>query len=548
LTFTRTLLSLTLASAAAMTALACATSTLTPPDATPIDVAPPDGGGPYLTSLSVSAGDASLTPPFSPGTYDYSVQCAAKTNTLTVSATAPPGTSTALLQPKGASLSQPVEVAENGAVVVTATEGKMSTEYWVRCLPPDFPTMQWTPHPEAGVPTPGYYLVGTFQGATTAGYALILDRNGVPVWYTQTVNTTACDVDSLKPNEVSFDSPVIGAGQLPEPFEVLDFNSSKNAETSRAEGPQGYDTDEHELRPLPNGDYLVISAVAKTGVDLTGLVLPMPSGNKTLGDAETIANCMIVEFTPAGKVVHTWSAYDHFDPRLDNTSVETTPVTGDKAAIDVYRCNSIDVDPATNGKNLLVSARNMSSVFYVEWPGGTVLWKLGGSNASKDGATFVSTAKADAFHEQHDARFQPGWSPDCNGGTGQISVFDDESSTTAPPRGVVYDVVVGGGDAGTTACDGGAAHGGTAGTAKLAWQYKGIGSSLAMGSLRVSPDGSRVISWGINSTEFTFSEVDEKDHDLLDFHFGGFIDTYRAIKVPLTQFDLEVLRKTAGTK
>jgi hypothetical protein len=545
LTFTRSL-SLTFASAvAAMTALACATSTETPPDAAPIDVAPPDGGGPYLTSLSVSAADASLTPPFSPGTYDYYVQCAAKTNTLTVSATAPNGTSTALLQPEGVSLSQPVEVAENGAVVVTATEGKMSTEYWVRCLPPDFPTIQWTPHPEAGAPTPGYYLVGTFPLATV-GYAMMLDRSGVPVWYTQTANPAACDVDSLKPNEVSFDSPVL-VGQHSDPFEVFNFNSSKNTETSKAVGPEGYDTDEHELRPLPNGDYLVISVVAKTAVDLTGLVLPLGMGKtKTLGDAETIANCMIVEFTPAGKVVHTWSAYDHFDPRLDNTVLDETPVTGDNAAIDVYRCNSIDVDPATNGKNLLVSARNMSAVFYVEWPGGTVLWKMGGSSASKDSATFVSTSKADAFHEQHDARFQPGWSPDCNGGSGQISVFDDESSTSAPPRGVIYDVVVGGGDAGTTACDGGAAHGGTAGTATLSWQYKGTGTSLAMGSFRISPDGSRVIGWGINQG-LGFTEVDEKDHDLLDFAFSE-IDTYRAIKVPLTQFDLEVLRKTAGTE
>jgi hypothetical protein len=375
---------------------------------------------------------------------------------------------------------------------------------------------------------------------------MVLDGNGVPVWYTQTANTSTVDVDSLKANEVSFDSP--GLGQDPEPFEVFNFDSSKSTEASKAVGPQGYDTDEHELRPLPNGDYLVISVVAKTGVDLTGLVLPMTSGNETLGNSETIANCMIVEFTPAGKVVHTWSAYDHFDPRLDNTSVETTPVSGDNAAIDVYRCNSIDVDPATNGKNILVSARNMSAVFYVEWPGGAVLWKMGGSSASKDSATFVSTSKADAFHEQHDARFQSGWSPDCNGGTGQISVFDDESSTDASARGVVYDVVVGGGDAGTEACDGGGAHGGTAGTATLSWQYKGTGGhSLAMGSFRISPDGSRVIGWGITTAEFTFTEVDEKDHDLLDFAFSD-IDTYRAIKVPLTQFDLEVLRKTAGTQ
>jgi hypothetical protein len=530
---------LVFASAAAATGLACATSppTVTPTvDAGPLDVAAPDGGAPYLTSLGVSVGSTSLTPPFSPGVYDYYVPCAAGTNLLTVSMSAPHGTTTSLLRPAGASVSQPVAVSENGAVVATATRGTATTEYWVRCLPPDFPTLEWTPHPEAGTPTPGYYLVGTFFGSAV-GYAMALDRNGVPVWYAPTTNTTVSDVDGLEANELSFDSPNVIHSQ-PEPFEILDFDSSKNTETSRTIGPDGYATDEHELRRLPNGNYIVISVEARTGVDLTGLL----NGKQALGSSETIADCKIVEFAPTGTVVHAWSASDHFDPRLDNTYIETTPVPGDNAAIDVFRCNSIDVDPA-NG-NLLVSARNMSSVFYVEWPGGKVLWKMGGSSASKDGATFVSTSNADAFHEQHDARLLPGWSPDCYGGAGRVSVFDDESTTSTPPRGVVYDVVVGGGDAGTGSCDGGAAEGGSAGTATISWQYAGTGTSLAMGSFRVSSDGSRVIGWGINTGK-GFTEVDEKGHDLLDFAIREVL-TYRAIKVPLAQFDLEVLRKTAG--
>jgi len=45
----------------------------------------------------------------------------------------------------------------------------------------------------------------------------------------------------------------------------------------------------------------------------------------------------------------------------------------------------------------------------------------------------------------------------------------------------------------------------------------------------------------------SFSEVDVNGNDLLDFHFTDNNTTYRAIKVPLTAFDLGVLRSsTAG--
>src|SRR4029077_6421080 len=109
----------------------------------------------------------------------------------------------------------------------------------------------------------------------------------------------------------------------------------------------------------------------------------------------------------------------------------------------VYHCNSVDIDPA-NG-NYLVSARHMDSVFYVEKTTGKVLWKMGGAKFSKDSATYV--AVPDPFFRQHDGRLGPGWLPDCHGGTGQISVFDDETSVVRGgsmpgARGVIYDVVV----------------------------------------------------------------------------------------------------------
>jgi hypothetical protein len=377
---------------------------------------------------------------------------------------------------------------------------------------------------------------------------MILDRNGVPVWYQRAPQGFgASTVDSPAKNTVAFD-PFYPP--TPKPFEVRSLSPVDTIEA----GPKGYETDEHELRVLQNGDYLVLSYPYKSGVDLTGLDFPLPNdgGVKPLGPDSTVQDCTIVEFTKAGKVVHTWSASDHFNAVDDSThpisSVGPAPPDGG-TAYDVYHCNSIDVDPS-NG-NLLVSAREMDSVFYVEWPSGTVLWKMGGRRASLDKATYVSVP--DAFHQQHDARLQPGWSADCNGGSGQVSLFDDESYENVPARGVLYDVIVGGGDAGTKGCESGKVpDGGTAGAAARVWEYKGTGSSAGVGSFRISADGSHVIGWGLGGdlnkqANGIFTEVDVKGHDLIDFAFGNTGNpSYRAIKVPLVEFDLSVLRNTAG--
>jgi hypothetical protein len=197
--------------------------------------------------------------------------------------------------------------------------------------------------------------------------------------------------------------------------------------------------------------------------------------------------------------------------------------------LDPFHCNSVDVDP-TSG-NLLVSAREMSSIFDIEKATGRVLWKMGGAQASKDGAAYVPVA--DPFALQHDARFQPDWSSTAQGGRGHISLFDDEvPGKPSPARAVVYDVTVGAAD-------------GTPATATVDWQRAGAGPSTAMGSFRILPDGSRVIGWGLLSGA-GLTEVDGAGDALLDVTFLDGDATYRAVKVPLGAFDLAALRASAG--
>jgi hypothetical protein len=501
-----------------------------------------DGEGPPVLvdldlDLHATTHDASvamkLVPRFSPDTHDYYVRCAAGENALRVSMTASSGATSSLRLPTR-SPSAPretvgVSVQENQAIVATATRGEQSTEYWVRCLPPDFPELVFDRPPEAGAPTPGYYLLGNFLAAgPSAGYAMILDGNGVPVWYHLNPTGGVTDVDDLVPGSVSYFATAGG------PLRVVRI--SPLLVTTAA--PDGAPVDFHELRVLSNGDYLIVSSPLETGADLTGLSLPTPSGGRIPGGpGMDILACNLVEFDPkTGVIAWTWKATDHLDPAKVSVEPILGSSPGDAGAVfayDTFHCNSIDVDPASG--NLLVSARQANSIFYLEKPSGRILWKMGGTKSTLDDATYI--AVSDPFFGQHDARLQPAWST-CRGG--RISLFDDETYGPKMARAMLFDVAF--------AADGGCAA--EPARATVAFQHEGVTTSEAEGSFRISTDGSRVIGWGL-APDFVLTELDESGQVLLQVKSlaraaGPTLASYRAIKAPLAAFDLADMRRTAG--
>ncbi len=514
----------------------------------------PDAPGPGLTTLTVVASDSApavtLTPAFSPSIYDYYVYCQAGMNTFTVTVTAETGATAELTQPMKtspmSSQSVSVTVKEGDPIVATVTQGSSSSEYWVRCLPHDFPTIAWTPHAGASKLAPGYYLVGGWWPPPgKPGYSVIFDPNGVPVWYSRAPYFGTADVTALAPNQVTL-FPFTTGGVVP--FTTIDLKTK----TKTTLQPDAYVASLHEIQQEKNGNYLIIATPLTSGVDLSGVTLTERDGGTiTLGSNMTIQDCAIVEFKADGTVVSVWLGSDHFDPKAASTYAAYGAVGGtgttapDGGEIDIFHCNSIDIDPNTGG--LLVSARHMNSVFYVDWKGSRkVLWKMGGKNSSKDNATYVSVS--DPFLGQHDGRMW-NWDQSCNGGTGQISVYDDQTfSTTNPARVLLFDVVVGEQDGGTSKSDGGCkSGGGKAGTATLAWEYKGIHNTGLGGSLRLNPDGTRVIGWGsYGAPGWVMTEVDECGNDLLDLNWTDGDTSYRALKYPMSTFDRSLLRSTAG--
>jgi len=515
------------------------------PDAGVPEAGTGDAGPPSLAMLGVTGASSSLVPAFSSDIHDYYVRCAAGAHSLDISMTASAGATSALLEPtpSSAAATQTIKVTANegDAIVAVAKRGTQSTEYWVRCLPHDFPEVSVQTF-DAGAPTPGYYLLGNATvSVSEGGYAMAIDVHGVPVWYHPLATGLAVtDVDNIVDGGISF-IPTSFTSYYPFQMTQLEAGTTEPLTPSDAGT-----VDEHELQVLANGHFLVLTYPSKGGFDLTGLELPkaFDAGFVDLGPNSTIQDCTIVEFDASGTVYWTWSASDHFDPAKDSTFPQTGfGPSGDLpdggTAYDVFHCNAIDVDPAN--QNLLVSARGMDSVFYIDKSSasGTVLWKMGGATASKDGATYVSVA--DPFFRQHDARLVKGWQPACHGGSGQVSLFDDETGEVGPARAVTYDVVVGGGD--SAGCGGGAG-GGSAGEATVAWQYKGGTVSGGGGSVRVAGDAGHVVGWGIGSPVLT--EVDGQGDKLLEVTFPAGNVSYRAIKVPLAAFDLATLRSQAG--
>ncbi|MGD0527112.1 MAG: arylsulfotransferase family protein, partial [Polyangiaceae bacterium] len=472
--------------ASALLAVACSRASPSTSDQGPAYVATTldagtssDGGAPLVMSLSTSP--LPLTPAFSPAIHDYYVRCAAGRNAVDVTATADADTTVALIQPTttppAAAQNLILQLSENQAIVVRGSSGAQTGDYWVRCLPHDFPRLSMVSHPDAGAPTPGYYLIGDTSSASgESSYAMVVDGNGVPVWYSTTTNgNQPMNVESLATNAVSF--VAFFDYTLGETSGQYEIHSLANGPVSFVE-PMGEPLDVHELQLLPNGDYLVLSDPVVSGVDLTGL--------SSFGPNEWEIGCNVQEVTPAGAVVWQWDADDHFDPVKDCTYPVVEGVEN-ITAVDPYHCNSIDVDPSGD---LLISSRHMDSVFLVSKATGNVVWKMGGATYTKDGAVYLAVTDdpQGAFYRQHDARFL---------GNGQISLFDDATDAPGPARGVVY------------------SYDPSAGTASFVWQYTGTVTSAAMGSFRVLADGSRIIGWGEGGEpQLAFTEVDASGNDL----------------------------------
>lgn len=458
--------------------------------------------GSPLSQITASSPSA-LSPAFSNSVRDYTVRCASGLNTLSLTLTSTSGTIT-LNGSSGTTLNPSVpDVVPNQAVVVEAPDPSnpaVTTSYWIRCLPPDFP--QTSVAQTGTIADPGYYLYGnvTIGSAGSSGtYAMVLNGNGTPVWYQKVVGGT--NVEELAPDTIAWGGPWPSNA----PYDVLQLDTQVTSTISAPNPP----TDSHELL-LAQGNYWLISNPILNNVNFSALgygVSPM-------------FDCVIEEVSPSGSLLWTWDAANHVGiSETSPTLFGFVTYDGEQVA-DPYHCNSIDVD--STGSQVLVSMRNASALYDINRATGAINWKLGGTTATHDGEK-VLTAKNDPespFSGQHDARFQP---------NGDVSIYDDHTGLSGTSRGVEYSLNL------------------NAGTATMDFQYldPNGGAASATGGFRRYTDGDSVISWGFKAGS-GFSEIDSNGHQLLRMSFPGNEFGYRALKVPLSSLNISVLRNTAG--
>lgn len=167
----------------------------------------------------------------------------------------------------------------------------------------------------------------------------------------------------------------------------------------------GYDTDVHDLRLLSNGHAMLLVYKPFT-YDLS------PYGGHVTA---TVWSCLIQELDEDKDLVWSWDSADYLPITQTNRSLTTE-------VVDYSHCNALDVD--TDG-NLLISHRHLDEVTKIAYPGGSVMWRLGGQ-----GNAFTFT-NDDGFAMQHDIR---------RIANGHITLFDNGRPGRGYSRAVEYEL------------------------------------------------------------------------------------------------------------
>jgi hypothetical protein len=315
--------------------------------------------------------------------------------------------------------------------------------------------------PAGSASAPGYLFAAPYQGPAQWG-PMIFDNAGNLVWFHPESNGFDAadlrtqvlygrnDLTWWEGRTVSFG---FGLG-----YDVI-ANAAYHAVATVRAG-NGLLADEHEFTITPQGvAYIDAYSPVKTSLASVG------------GSASGIAlDCVIQEIDiRTGLVMWEWHSLGHV---ALGESYSSAPAHA-SSPYDYFHLNSIE---AGAQGDLLVSARNTSSLFEIDRQTGAVVWRLGGKLST------FSLGPGVAFAYQHDAAALP---------DGDIGLFDDEGapSVKPPSRGEVIHV-----DAQTAA-------------ATLVSQFVRSPEPLAtgsQGSLQALPGGDWLVGWGglPNVTEF----------------------------------------------
>ena len=444
--------------------------------------------------LTISAAPAPMFPAFNRNVPDYVIRCdPARRTKLSINAQAGITVSVDGGAARSGNYAAWIRTSVGRRFTFAVNQDGRTTTHSVRCIPQDFPV--WAVDRRSD-PQSAFFATLPFDFANPGSYPIIFDDNGVPIWWAP--KTTGLYATVL-PNG----NPMWAEGG------VLAEHRLDGSLVRTFEGA-GSPVDFHDLLIRPNGNHVLVTIIAKPGVDLRSWGGP---ANATILDHE------IQEISPAGEVVWSWLASDHI-PVAETTAYFRAAELAEPGGpfsdfYDPYHYNSIEPD----GDGFIISMRHDDAVYRINKATGAIDWKLGGTPRAESLA-FVNDPVAGsqgAFAGQHDARLQP---------DGTLTMFDNGTGRNRAPRVVRYRLDL------------------PNRRAIFLAQYvnAGVPASGCCGSGRFTPGGNVVTGWGGNGDDVPdITEATPRNHRVLALWFPN-ETIYRATPVPEGLLTREALR------
>jgi Arylsulfotransferase (ASST) len=452
-----------------------------------------------LAAVDITA-KPGLKPSFKTGISDYVSKCSSgKPLKLTIDTTGGDTVGVDGAKAKSGSSTKTVALKGGQATELVVRSGGKTTRHHVRCLTSPFPYWKFE---RPGTPRAQWYLFAPSTGDGTGPnthHVIIMDGRGVPVWWRR--------ADPSPFNSLLLPNGDIGWTRwYGDPFGMRPTSAWElhrlDGSLVRTLQTPGTPTDTHDMQPLPNGNFLLLTYRLRAPVDLSPYGV---TGNGGVFDGE------IDEIDPFGAVVWSWNSKYHVDP--SETTTRPPPARGrpdGREGFDVFHLNSVALD---GHGGLVISARHTDSVYRIDLASKEITWKLGGTKTPRS-LDILNDPKSPSLAKQHDARVLP---------DGTITVYDNRSKVS-PPRAVRFRV-----DAG-------------AGTAKWLEQVteSKVHSSGAEGSARKIAGGNWVISWG---GSHILSETTPSGRVVWRLNFVDDVINYRVTPIPSGRLSASALRR-----
>jgi hypothetical protein len=334
----------------------------------------------------------------------------------------------------------------------------------------------------AGDSSEGLVFLTPGNGAGVDG-PFIVDTTGEPVWVGPDTEATVTGLSVVELDGApalcwweGTNNNGIGSGEFV-------YADTSYREIRRLTGANGAKTDLHELLMTSRGTALLFVAVPIKR-DRSGKTLRWPVMDGIVQELDLATGALVFE----------WHAADHIDLA---ESFAAAPTKAD-AVYDYIHANAIDID--LDG-NLLVSARNTSTIYKVDRGSGQVIWRMGGKRSD------FAVAENAAFGWQHDVRRHP---------DGTLTIFDNAHSssddqTGHPSRAIVVQPDM------------------SAMTVALVREYRHPSPLIAssQGDVQLLPGGDVFVGWG--STPW-FSQFKASGETVLDATFPASKQSYRCLR------------------